>query len=256
METRKDLALKEQRIDGDPDGKSIGYAFYVRASNHGLYLAHFRDLQERLGLTPSQLKWRVFFWGSIWIAAFIFFLVVLFDYILFYAKSETTYAQLFLAARGSVEAGIIMFVSPFLMRLSDRTGRKGVLLCAQVCGCIGFAMYAVIPGYYTFWIASLFTGFAYVGFPMNNAILRDIYDSPTFQASNGYGFTGVLAEEMAVFAVVVVTFGIISVGLLVIFGNEFSELCRCPESLYNPNGSGAVPAFPCGSGGCVFPGIE
>ncbi len=88
----------------------------------------------------------------------------------------------------STVAFFSLFASPLWGRLSDRIGRKGVLLAAQVASAVGFALLGIGGALWTIYVARAIEGLGGGGLGVTQAYVSDV--TTPEERARAFGFVG------------------------------------------------------------------
>ena len=85
-------------------------------------------------------------------------------------------------------AGVALFASPLWGRLSDRIGRKGVLLAAQIASAIGFTLLGIGGALWVIYVARAIEGLGGGGLGVTQAYVSDV--TTTAERARAFGLVG------------------------------------------------------------------
>ena len=95
-----------------------------------------------------------------------------------------------LATRLAVGSLISLFFVPFCGRLSDRCGRRPLIIFGSVLVTLSLCMYAFAPGLESAYVSAILSAFGTVAGSAMDGMIRDTFSSSLFNHKEG-GMTGV-----------------------------------------------------------------
>ena len=122
-----------------------------------------QDLKKRLGITTEDLLRHVVIWTCLWTVSLSFLALSISDYQAYYMLNNPVQLVWYNALK-MIPAGFFgLFLNPFLGAMSDRVGRRAILIPTQWMSLIGLALYLFTPSIPQTFVSSIFFIFSDVG---------------------------------------------------------------------------------------------
>lgn len=154
---------------------------------------HSEDFKRRTGMTPKHcyrvvlLSLCLRLMGGCWLG------MVSLEYSRYYVINDLGLFDTIRTATGSPQYAIQAFLFPFWGVVSDRVSRKKVVAAASLATCISAWSLTLVPSVGVYVLTKVLALIADVGWPIRDAMLRDILTTDEWENSRG-GVTGVKAR--------------------------------------------------------------